>query len=95
MDVLIAALVQKSTRESRPQKTKASSATATSLPISIDVGEAFQPAVANATATTNEDAMQSFDGASAASPGASDASDVALQPSEPMALQAAVQDDGQ
>ena len=92
MAVLIAALVQESTQESRPQETKASSATATSLPISIEVGEAFQPAVVDATAATDEDAPR----VSAASPDGSVASGMASasQPSGPMALQA-MQDDGQ
>lgn len=89
MAVLIAALVQESTQESRSRETKASSATATSLPISIEVGEAFQPAAAGAVAT-NEDAIR----LSAASPDGSVASGVASKSTEPLALQAALQGDG-
>lgn len=89
MAVLIAALVQESTQQSRSQETKASSATATSLPISIEVGEAFQPAAAG-TVATNGDAIR----LSAASPDDSVASDVASKSAEPLALQAALQGDG-
>ena len=89
MAVLIAALVQESTQQSRSQETRASSATATSLPISIKVGEAFQPAAAG-TVATNGDAIR----LSAASPDDSVASDVASKSAEPLALQAALQGDG-
>lgn len=89
MAVLIAALVQESTQQSRSQETRASSATATSLPISIEVGEAFQPAAAG-TVATNGDAIR----LSAASPDDSVASDVASKSAEPLALQAALQGDG-
>jgi hypothetical protein len=105
MGVLIAALVQESTQQSRSQETKASSATATSLPISIEVGEAFQPAAAVGTVATNGEAIR----LSAASPDDSVASDVASTASQhdsvayaggvasqatvPLALQA-VQGDG-
>lgn len=89
MAVLIAALVQENTQQSRSQETKASSATAASLPISIEVGEAFQPAAAG-TVATNGDAIR----LSAASPGDSVASDVASKSAEPLALQAALQGDG-
>jgi hypothetical protein len=90
MAVLIAALVQESTQQSRSQETKASSATATSLPISIEVGEAFQPAAAVGTVATNGDAIR----LSAASPDDSVASGVASKSVEPLALQAALQGDG-
>lgn len=89
MAVLIAALVQESTQQSRSQETRASSATATSLPISIEVGEAFQPAAAG-TVATNGDAIR----LSAASPDDSVASDVASKSTEPLALQAGLQGDG-
>jgi hypothetical protein len=94
MGILIAALVQQSTQQPRSPDSRAG-ATAASGTMDIEVGEAFRPAVAAATPAADENAAQPSGVASTASPADSDASGVASQAIEPLALQATLRSDGQ
>jgi hypothetical protein len=94
MGILIAALVQQSTQQPRSPDSRAG-ATAASGTMDIEVGEAFRPAVAAATPAADENAAQPSGVASTAAPADTDASGVASQATEPLALQATLRSDGQ
>ena len=94
MGILIAALVQQSTQQPRSPDSRAG-ATAASGAVDIEVGEAFRPAVAAATPAADENAAQPSGVASTAAPADTDASGVASQATEPLALQATLRSDGQ
>ena len=94
MAVLIAKLVQDSRHRSHPPGTANGNATA--LPIDIDVGPAFRPDAAAATVAIKGDAATNGDAPvpPVAPSRGSGANDATSQPSEPLALEAALPADG-